>query len=76
MNQHNDRALDNLFSLGAAWATYGLRTAQLAVQTSSHTLAAVSNILGELGDIVDAGTAREEAETAPPPFREVAVESE
>ena len=39
---------DALFDLGEAWASYGLKVAELAVATSARTLTNVSKMLGAL----------------------------
>ncbi len=42
--------VDNLFDVGEAWASYGLKIAELAVATSARTLDSVSKALGTLSE--------------------------
>jgi hypothetical protein len=42
--------VDNLFDVGEAWTAYGLKIAELALQTSARTLTDVSKLLGNLAD--------------------------
>ncbi len=42
--------VDNLFDVGEAWASYGLKIAELAVATSARTLDNVSKALGTLSE--------------------------
>lgn len=51
MNEKNEKAesvVDTLFDVGEAWASYGLKIAELALQTSARTLTNVSKVLGTL----------------------------
>ncbi len=52
-NRGDSRAagiVDNLFDVGEAWASYGLKIAELAVATSARTLDNVSKALGTLSE--------------------------
>jgi len=42
--------VDSLFDVGEAWASYGLRVAELAVGTSARTLESVAKALGALSE--------------------------
>jgi hypothetical protein len=42
--------VDNLFDVGEAWASYGLKVAELAVGTSARTLESVAKALGALSE--------------------------
>lgn len=44
----NETVVDTLFDVGEAWASYGLKVAELALQTSARTLTNVSKVLGSL----------------------------
>jgi hypothetical protein len=46
----NESVVDTLFDVGEAWASYGLKLAESALQTSAHTLTSVSKLLGNLAD--------------------------
>jgi hypothetical protein len=46
----NESVVDTLFDVGEAWASYGLKVAELALQTSARTLTNVSKVLGTLSD--------------------------
>ena len=43
-----DTIVDTLFDVGEAWASYGLKTAELALQASARTLEEVSKVLGNV----------------------------
>jgi len=49
-NDKNDTVVDTLFDVGEAWASYGLKIAELALATSARTLTGVSKVLGNLAD--------------------------
>jgi hypothetical protein len=42
--------VDTLFDVGEAWASYGLKVAELALTASARTLTGVSKVLGNLAD--------------------------
>ncbi len=46
----NESVVDTLFDVGEAWASYGLKIAEMALQTSAVTLTNVSKALGKLSD--------------------------
>ena len=45
-----ESVVDTLFDVGEAWASYGLKMAEMALQTSARTLTGVSKVLGNLAD--------------------------
>ncbi len=42
--------VDSLFDVGEAWASYGLKVGQLALETSARTLGGVARTLGALAE--------------------------
>ncbi len=52
MNDNNKetKVVDTLFDVGEAWASYGLKVAELALQTSARTLTNASKIVGNLAE--------------------------
>ena len=54
MNESRDKAqtqiVDTLFDVGEAWASYGLKIAELALNASARTLTGVSKVLGNLAE--------------------------
>jgi hypothetical protein len=45
-----ESVVDTLFDVGEAWASYGLKVAELALQASARTLTGVSKVLGSLAE--------------------------
>ncbi len=54
MTESQDKAqtqiVDTLFDVGEAWASYGLKMAELALNASARTLTGVSKVLGNLAE--------------------------
>jgi hypothetical protein len=54
MNDDTSKAqthtIDTLFDVGEAWASYGLKVAELALTASARTLTSVSKVLCNLAD--------------------------
>ena len=64
-NERLENSLENLISLGKAWAQYGLRAGSAALQVSSQSLKVTSEVLEALSETVgQAGPQR--PESAPP----------
>ena len=45
--QKKETGVDTLFDVGEAWASYGLKVAELALEASARTLTGVSKVLGQ-----------------------------
>ena len=61
----NETVVDSLFDVGEAWASYGLRVAELALTTSARSLTSVSKVLGHMADELKDEQAKKEVIDAP-----------
>jgi len=59
----NESIVDTLFDVGEAWASYGLKVAESALQASATTLTNVSKLLGTLSDQLKRDEKREVIDT-------------
>lgn len=50
MNEKKETVVDTLFDVGEAWASYGLKVAQSALEASARTLEGVSKVIGNLAE--------------------------
>jgi hypothetical protein len=50
MKENKETVVDTLFDVGEAWASYGLKIAEVALQTSARTLTNVSKVIGNIAD--------------------------
>lgn len=57
-----ESVVDTLFDVGEAWASYGLKVAEMALQTSARTLTGVSKLLGNLADELERERASDHAD--------------
>ena len=50
MNEKKETVVDTLFDVGEAWASYGLKVAQSALEASARTLEGVSKVIGNVAE--------------------------
>lgn len=52
--------VEALFSVGSAWARYGLGVAKLSLETSARTLGTTARALGDIAEKLDAARERKD----------------